>query len=146
MTRYFIHMAYDGSDYHGWQIQPNAETIQETLEYALSTLLNEPVSVVGAGRTDTGVHASFYIAHFESDSPFVNEKLVFKLNRFLPKDIVIYRIFEVPGDMHARFSALHRTYHYRMTAGKPLFERNYTHFVYGLTKIKEIQTALWQIY
>ena len=137
-------MAYDGSDYCGWQIQPNELTVQQVLEHALSTLLKQEIAVSGAGRTDTGVHASYYMAHFDLESTQAtgkdsssdtylpgSEQFVFKLNRFLPPDIVVYKISAVPDDMHARFSATYRTYHYHISSSKPLYERNYKHYVYG---------------
>ena len=90
MIRYFIELAYNGSKYHGWQIQPGAPTVQEELNKALSTLLREDISVVGAGRTDTGVHASFYVAHFEVEQQLADPgQIVYKLNRLLGKDIAI---------------------------------------------------------
>jgi len=151
MSRYFIHMAYDGSNYCGWQIQPNELSIQQVLEHALSTLLKEEINVTGAGRTDTGVHASYFVAHFDLDlstatdkaSPAVNhlpssDQFIFKLNRFLPSDIVIYNINEVPDDLHARFSATSRTYHYHISSIKPLFNREYSHYVYGDIDTKTI--------
>ena len=133
MRRFFIHMAYDGSDYYGWQIQVKEKTVQQVLEHALSTLLKREISLTGAGRTDTGVHASHFVAHFELDAAETtfSDKFVFKLNRFLPPDIVVYRIFEVPGHMHARFSATYRTYHYHIASTKPLYRRSYSHYVYG---------------
>jgi len=129
-------MAYDGSNYCGWQIQPNELTVQQVLVHALSTLLKQEIPVTGAGRTDTGVHASSYIAHFDLESTsHVNlpssEQFIFKLNRFLPPDIVIYKITPVPEDMHARFSAIFRTYHYHISTLKPLYKREYSHYVYG---------------
>lgn len=139
MTRYFIHMAYDGTAYCGWQIQPNEPTVQQVVENALSTILRQEISVTGAGRTDTGVHASKYIAHFDVEDsapqsvPFdpPGEEFIFKLNRFLPPDIVVYKIHQVPSDMHARFSATYRTYHYHISRIKPLYTRNYSLHIYG---------------
>ena len=144
MSRYFIHMAYDGSAYHGWQIQANGKTVQEVLENALSTLLQEEISVTGAGRTDTGVHASFFIAHFDtkiriqsaSFSGPDDPRFTFKLNRFLPDDIVVYGIGEVDPEMHARFSATYRTYHYHISTLKPLYNRDYTNHIYGELDLK----------
>ncbi|MDX2430736.1 MAG: tRNA pseudouridine(38-40) synthase TruA [Bacteroides sp.] len=144
MKRYFIHMAYDGTNYHGWQVQPNGLTVQEVLENALSVILQEEIKVTGAGRTDTGVHASFYMAHFDirredsygSFSGPDDPQFLFKLNRFLPEDIVIYKILEVTPDLHARFSATYRTYHYHISTRKPLFNRNYSHYVYGLLDLE----------
>jgi len=140
MPRYFIHMAYDGSDYCGWQIQPNAKSVQQVLEHALATILQTIISVTGAGRTDTGVHASFFVAHFDTSEPLENsaDQFIFKLNRFLPPDIVVYKIHQVHDEMHARFSATFRTYHYHISAIKPLFTRNYSHHIYGSLDTAEI--------
>jgi tRNA pseudouridine38-40 synthase len=127
--RYFIRLSYKGTNYHGWQIQPNASSIQEEVNKALSTVLNQEVNVVGCGRTDTGVHASDFMAHFEVAESFCFEveKLSFKMNRFLPKDIAIHEIFRVAKDMHARFDAISRTYFYRITKDKNPF-RSETHW------------------
>jgi tRNA pseudouridine38-40 synthase len=145
-----MHLAYDGTHYFGWQIQPNAKTIQQTLEHALSTLLDQEISLTGAGRTDTGVHASYFIAHFDYDpsEPDTGRKSIvhpredpflFKLNRFLPPDIVVYKIWQVPADLHARFSATSRTYQYHISRVKPLYTRSYCHHVYGELDLGEIE-------
>jgi len=131
-------MAFDGTAYSGWQMQPNAPTVQETMEKALSTLLKEDIPVTGAGRTDSGVHASSYYAHFDASRAVQVDELTYKLNRFLPEDIVIYRIFRVPDDMHARFSALSRTYHYHFVNRKTLFNRSYVYFLHNDPDIEEI--------
>lgn len=172
--RYFIELTYDGTAYHGWQVQPNASSVQETLNKALSLLLRTDVEVTGAGRTDTGVHAAQMMAHFDFPSPvageasaqgektsaaegkttrpeieiFSVEKKTFaeelsplseagrsaipdvallshKLNRLLPPDISITRIYPVPAEAHARFSAVARTYHYSVYTGKHPFFRHY---------------------
>jgi len=145
MSRYFIHMAYDGSDYCGWQVQPNELAVQQVLEHALSTLLKREIAVIGAGRTDTGVHASYFIAHFDLDSSDTNlpasKQFLFKLNRFLPPDIVIYKITAVPDDMHARFSATYRSYQYHISSIKPLYKRNYSHYVYGELDVEAINSC-----
>jgi len=140
MPRYFINMAYDGSDYCGWQIQPNAKSVQQVLEHALTTLLQAKISVTGAGRTDTGVHASFFVAHFDTGEPLEKpaEQLIFKLNRFLPPDIVVNQIHQVHDEMHARFSATFRTYHYHISTIKPLYTRNYSYHIYGPLDTAEI--------
>jgi len=120
--RYFLQCSYKGTRYHGWQVQPNALSVQEVLEKALSTLLREPVSVVGAGRTDTGVHASYFILHFDVQNPIKpNFDLAYKLNSFLPEDIAVQRVWPVSEDAHARFSALSRTYHYFISTVKDPF-------------------------
>jgi tRNA pseudouridine38-40 synthase len=132
-------MAFDGTAYHGWQIQPNGSTVQQVMEQSLSTLIREQIEVTGAGRTDTGVHASFYIAHFDTVEPLDKpDQLIFKLNRFLPEDIVVYRIQQVPEEMHARFSATYRTYHYNISTIKPLFTRKYAHYLFGPLDVGEI--------
>ncbi len=109
--RYAIHLAYNGTNYCGWQTQPGLPTVQFTLESALSTLLRTPIAIVGCGRTDTGVHASDFYAHFDLDGP-LDDNLVFKLNSYLPPDIAIFGISPVADNFHARFSALSRTYKY----------------------------------
>jgi tRNA pseudouridine38-40 synthase len=119
--RYFIELAYNGTNYHGWQSQPNAVSVQETLEKALTLLLKTPIEIVGAGRTDAGVHAKQMYAHFdypeELDAPF----WVTKLNSYLPKSIVIYNIHPVSDDAHARFDATSRTYEYHLHTFKDAF-------------------------
>lgn len=120
--RYFLELNYKGTNYHGWQIQPNAQTVQEAMEKALSTLLREEIPVVGAGRTDTGVHASFYVLHFDSEQNNLdNTNLVYKLNRFLPPDIAVSKIYKVNNELHARFSAASRTYKYYISTAKNPF-------------------------
>jgi len=113
MARYFVSLAYKGTQYNGWQVQPNAITVQQVLEEKLSLKLRQKINLTGAGRTDTGVHASFYIAHF--DIPTVLNDyatLIHGINSFLPHDIKIFQIAKVKDDAHARFDALNRTYHY----------------------------------
>ena len=112
MQRYFIYLAYDGSNYHGWQIQPNGISVQECLMKALSTFLRREIEVIGAGRTDAGVHASLMVAHFDYDGPLDTVSVADKLNRLLPPDISIYRVCRVRSDAHARFDATARTYKY----------------------------------
>ena len=116
-SRYFIHLAYNGANYCGWQRQPGLPTVQQTLEEALSTLLRQPISIVGCGRTDTGVHASDFYAHFDCDTSATTidmNVIAFKLNAFLPPDIAIYGIREVAPNDHARFDATSRTYEYHV--------------------------------
>ncbi len=125
MARYFIYLSYDGAAYHGWQVQPNAATVQQQLEEALSTLMRCPMQVVGAGRTDAGVNASLMVAHvdfpFEIDVPH----MVYKLNRLLPPDIAVATLRRVRDDAHARFDAVLRKYHYRVVTAKSPFSRRY---------------------
>jgi tRNA pseudouridine38-40 synthase len=122
MERYFIYLAYNGKNYCGWQKQPNGTTVQEQIEKGLSTLLRTPVSIVGAGRTDSGVHATLMVAHFDSELNKLDTSLLTdKLNRILPGDIFIHKIVSVKPDAHARFDALSRTYKYFITDKKDPF-------------------------
>lgn len=131
MQRYFIYLAYDGTLYHGWQVQPNGVSVQGTLMKALSTLLRREVEVVGAGRTDAGVHASMMVAHFDSDEALSPQHLTDKLNRLLPPDISVCRIVPVTPEAHARFDATSRTYKYYITTAKKPFRRGYVCRLYG---------------
>jgi len=121
--RYFIQLSYKGTHYHGWQIQPNAITVQEILTKAFSTILREDIEITGAGRTDSGVHARFFVAHFDSKHEALDKdlKLVFKLNNFLPKDIAVFRIVKVNNEAHARFDATERFYRYYIHQRKDVF-------------------------
>lgn len=121
--RYFVELQYDGAAYCGWQRQPDAETVQGVIEQRLSMLRRVPTEIVGAGRTDTGVNASFYVAHFDSDEAVDCAQLAYKLNKVLPDDIAILRIYEVEGDKHARFDAKQREYTYFLTPHKSPFRR-----------------------
>lgn len=125
--RYFIELSYNGKEYHGWQNQPNAISVQEVLEKALSTLLRETIEVVGAGRTDAGVHAKQMFAHLDTNVDFSAKDLIYKLNSFLPKDIAIHAVFEVPDDAHTRFDALSRSYIYKISLTKNVFDYNYSY-------------------
>lgn len=121
--RYFIELQYDGTAYFGWQRQPDATTVQGVIEDKLSMLLRVPTEIVGAGRTDTGVNASFYTAHFDSDKQIDCAQLCYKLNKVLPADIAIMRIYEVEPTLHARFDAKEREYTYFLTPHKSPFRR-----------------------
>ena len=127
--RYFIRFSYFGKPYHGWQRQPNAITVQQVLDEALSTLLKHHVETLGAGRTDTGVHAREMYAHFDCDIDFDADTLVFRLNALLPKAIAVRRIFQVADDAHARFDAIARTYEYWVTQQKNPFLTDAVHYV-----------------
>ena len=121
--RYYIQLSYDGTHYHGWQVQPNAVSVQELLNQSLQLILRDPeIHLVGQGRTDTGVHASFFVAHFDTAVEIKDpEKLCYRLNRFLPKDIAIQSVFPVPDTSHARFDAKSRTYQYFLSLEKDPF-------------------------
>ncbi len=129
--RYFIQLAYKGTNYHGWQIQTNAATIQETLEKALSTILKEKIETVGAGRTDTGVHTRFFMAHFEclKEQLDQDKKIIVSLNGILPLDISVQKILPVSQDSHARFSAISRTYEYHIHQQKDPFLEEYSYYL-----------------
>lgn len=145
--RYFIELAYKGTNFHGWQIQNNANTVQETLEKAISLILNEQISVTGAGRTDTGVHAEFFIAHIDTEKNISDtQKLVFRLNSLLGKDIAVYRIYEVPLDKHARFSAVLRTYQYRIHTTKDPFSQDTSLYVYQKLDFDKMNTAAQKLF
>jgi tRNA pseudouridine38-40 synthase len=178
VNRYFLHIAYDGAPFCGWQRQQNALSVQQVLEEALSALLRTTVSVVGCGRTDAGVNASKYFAHFDifvgcagivdgvgngvvgADAGNVagvgndvgagigvvagsgdDGKFLYQLNAILPKEIVVYEIYEVPGDMHARFSAISRTYKYYIHTSKNPFLNDFSFFVPFVPDIKAINKA-----
>jgi tRNA pseudouridine38-40 synthase len=119
--RYFIKFSYNGTQYHGWQSQPNAISVQETLNKAMSVILNSEIELMGAGRTDTGVHAKMMFAHFDFDASFDSKSIVHKLNSFLPKDIAVFDIMLVNQDAHARFDAKKRTYQYHIHTFKNVF-------------------------
>ena len=134
--RFFITFAYDGTRYHGWQRQPNGITVQERLEEALSAVLRAPIEVTGAGRTDTGVHASMMVAHFDLQPALMEnvattperfpQQLAYRLNRILPSDIAVQQVEPVSDNLHARFSATARTYHYYLHTQKNPFRRQYS--------------------
>lgn len=125
MARYFIYLGYDGTNYHGWQVQPNGASVQEELQRALSVLMRRPMEVVGAGRTDAGVHARLMVAHVDFDAPIDTLRMTDKLNRLLPPDIAVYRIRRVTDDAHARFNATYRRYQYHLVTSKNPFRRHY---------------------
>lgn len=118
--RYFIEFAYNGKGYFGWQKQPDVISVQEKMNNAVSTIFQQKIEVVGAGRTDTGVHASQMFAHFDIEKK-VQGDIEYKLNSILPDDITIYKVFLVPADKHARFDALSRSYEYRIWLGRNPF-------------------------
>ncbi|MEF8844615.1 MAG: tRNA pseudouridine(38-40) synthase TruA [Bacteroidales bacterium] len=142
-VRYFIRLAFKGTNYHGWQIQANAATIQETINKALSTILREEIHVVGAGRTDTGVHASCFYAHFDVRANIIYERenIIFRLNRFLPDDIAIYDLFPVKEKAHARYDAISRTYQYQITAIKDPFRRESAYYCFWKLNVEKMNQA-----
>lgn len=142
-TRYFIFISYKGTSYHGWQLQPNSVTVQKILDNALSVVLKEDISTTGAGRTDTGVHALVFCAHFDSLSQDLAEmkNLVFRLNRFLPDDVSVNAIRKVLPDANARYSAVSRTYTYYVSKIKDPFFNNASWFLHGNIDIYAMNEA-----
>lgn len=142
MQRYFIYLSYNGGAYHGWQIQPNAVSVQQCLEEALSMILRRNISIVGAGRTDTGVHAALMVAHFDIEEPLADPiSFAERLNRILPKDIAIQRIVAVTPEAHARFSATSRTYKYYVTTRKDPFMHDLRCKVHGHFDVDKMNEA-----
>jgi len=132
--RYFIKLSYKGTHYHGWQSQPNAMSVQEELEKSFSLILREKIAITGAGRTDTGVHAKNFIAHFETKNVLDTKQLkelIYKLNSYISKDIAIHNIYQVDDKMHARFDAKERTYQYFITTTKNPFATESAWYVHG---------------
>ena len=139
-------LSYDGTRYHGWQIQPNGVSVQERLQETLSTLLREPIAVTGAGRTDAGVHARMMVAHFDWKGDAIDgQQLAYKLNRLLPYDIAVSKVEMVSEDMHARFSATSRMYHYYIHTTKDPFQRAYSceiHYPLDFAKMNDAAQIL----
>lgn len=122
--RYFVELSYKGTAFNGWQRQPSAPSVQQTIEEALSTILRTPTEIVGAGRTDTGVHAAHYVAHFDCPTPIADcASLTYHLNALLPEDIALKKIYPVREDAHARFDATEREYRYYIEPRKNPFTR-----------------------
>jgi len=142
MQRYFIELAYKGTNFHGWQIQPNAVSVQECLEKALSIITREAIAVTGAGRTDTGVHASYYVAHFNSAKLNLDHPdFIHKLNSFLITDLVIFSIAKVATEAHARFDAISRTYQYHLNLRKDPFSLETSWHFYKQPDLELMNTA-----
>jgi tRNA pseudouridine38-40 synthase len=144
--RYFIEFAYKGTNYHGWQYQPNAVSVQETLNKAMSTVLKTTIDLVGAGRTDTGVHAKQLFAHFDLDSEIDIDLMVYKLNSFLPKDIVVINFYPVKDDAHARFDATKRTYEYHIHSQKNPFNEDLSWYYQNELAIDKMNEACKMLY
>lgn len=139
--RYFIEFAYNGKNYCGWQYQPHSPSVQETLNKALSVLLRKEIDVVGAGRTDTGVHARQMFAHFDYEGIIDNPELTKRLNSFLPKDIVVYRFIPLHNDAHARFDATSRTYEYHIHTFKDAFDSEGSWYNFHLLDVDKMNEA-----
>ena len=142
VSRFFVELSFNGSGYHGWQRQPNALSVQQTLEEAFSRLLREQITLVGAGRTDAGVHADQMFAHFDSSSAPINcEELVFLMNGFLPNDIALKKISKVHAQAHARFDATHRSYKYYITTIKDPFRNNVSYYLKNVPDVALMNQA-----
>ena len=139
--RYFIELQYDGGAYCGWQRQPEQPTVQGVIEDALTKLLRRPTEIVGAGRTDTGVNASFYVAHFDSEEAIDCDRIAYKLNAMLPHDIAIKRIYEVADSLHARFDAIEREYTYLLSPVKSPFRRHSAWICYYQLDVEKMNEA-----
>ncbi len=141
--RYFVEISFKGTAYHGWQIQPNALSVQEILNNALSTLLRQSINTTGAGRTDAGVHARYFSAHFDCKAfdIGIKSKIIYGLNSILPDDIAVNDIYPVISDAHARYSALSRTYEYRLCRRKNPFEKEFSWFFPNALNIELMNKA-----
>ncbi len=145
--RFFITLSYDGTRFHGWQIQPNGISVQGELQRGLSLLLRQEIIVTGAGRTDAGVHASMMVAHFDYVGELDCRQLAYKLNKLLPQDIAVQKVEQVSDDLHARFSATSRTYYYHVHTEKSPFERHYScelHYPLDFEKMNEAACILME--
>ncbi|MDR2293367.1 MAG: tRNA pseudouridine(38-40) synthase TruA [Prevotellaceae bacterium] len=149
MTRYFLQLSYDGSDFHGWQIQQNANSVQAALDAALATYFREKIETTGAGRTDTGVHASFFVAHFDCSDDNLEKNQsshLHKLNSILPKSIAIQKIKKVHENANARFDAISRTYRYYMHRSKNPFNIPYSTLLNGNVNIDLMNEAAKKLF
>ena len=143
VTRYFMFLSFEGTNFHGWQIQPNTFTVQQTLNNALSLILGEKITSIGAGRTDAGVHASIFCVHFDSYRNDIDsdKKLIFRLNNFLPADISIKSVKKVIPEANARFSALNRTYKYYVQKKKDPFKQLWSWYINFPLNVSLMNTA-----
>ena len=140
-------LSYDGTRFHGWQVQPNGISVQGELQRGLSLLLREDVQITGAGRTDAGVHAKMMVAHFDTEKEIDCQQLAYKLNKLLPQDIAIQKVEPVSNELHARFSATSRTYYYYIHTEKSPFERHYScelHYPLDFAKMNEAAGILME--
>lgn len=140
--RYFLKLAYDGTRFHGWQSQPNANTVQAVIEGALSTLFRREVGIIGAGRTDAGVHARQMYCHFDIDGEiFDPSSFLRSVNKLIGPSVAIYDLIPVSPNAHARFDAIERAYKYYITLSKDPFDRNFSHFLYRMPDVDKMNEA-----
>ncbi len=142
IKRYFLELSYDGTKYHGWQAQPNAVTVQEMLDKALSTILRQSIETVGCGRTDAGVHASQFFAHFDGPADLEHKSsFLTGLNALLPFDIAISKVHAVENDAHARFDATKRSYQYHVHFNKNPFKHGYSWLLRDIPDVSAMNAA-----
>ena len=143
-NRFFIYLSFNGTHYNGWQSQKNAISIQEVLENHLSLLLSEKIKLTGAGRTDTGVHATYFVAHFDSSNVIIKDKeyLIYRINSFLPKDIAVFDLKQVKPHANSRFHAIKRTYKYHISGTKEPFMYDFFYLI-SKEKFKAIDIDLF---
>lgn len=139
--RYFLDISYNGSNYHGWQVQTNANSVQETIESAISKILTSSIQITGSGRTDTGVHAIQQVAHFDNNKSFDTAQLVYQLNSMLPWDISINNCYLVPDEAHARFDAVERAYKYFIHQKKDPFVHGQSYYFKPVLDVQAIEKA-----
>lgn len=139
--RYFIQFAYKGTNYHGWQLQPNAVSVQEVLTKAMNILFREDFELIAAGRTDAGVHAKLMYAHFDTEKEFDAAQMIQKLNSFLPEDITVYRFFDVSDQAHARFDAVSRSYEYHIHTFKNSFLKDLSWYHFRPLNVEKMNQA-----
>lgn len=139
--RYFLELSYNGTRYHGWQKQPHAASVQETVEQALSTLFQKQIEIVAAGRTDAGVHAKQIFAHVDLSDEIDLSNFPYRLNALLPNDIAITSLVPVKDDAHARFDAISRSYEYHLNIGKNPFAQNFAYQVYHKPNVNLMNQA-----
>jgi len=139
--RYFIQLSFKGTNYHGWQLQPNGISVQGVLNKVLSIKLKENIEVIGVGRTDTGVHAKFFVAHFDSEKNIISESIVHSINSFLPDDISLKNIFPVKPSAHSRFSAISRTYKYYINNVKNSFSKEFSYYYHRKLDVVKMNEA-----
>ena len=141
-SRYFIELSFNGEPFHGWQRQKEAYTVQQCLEEHFSVFLKQNVSVMGAGRTDAGVHAKNFFAHTDIDLKGLFPKdFVYKMNRFLPHSIVLHNLYPVIDNAHARFDAIRRTYHFYLTTEKDPFMNSFSHAYFEKMDLQKMNEA-----
>ncbi|MDD4150227.1 MAG: tRNA pseudouridine(38-40) synthase TruA [Bacteroidales bacterium] len=142
--RYKLELSYFGKDFHGWQRQPNAISVQQTIEDAINVVFRDKISVSGCGRTDTGVHARKYVAHFDSENVYNNDSIA-KLNNYLPFSIAMHSIESVSTDFHSRFNAISRTYEYQICLTKNPFLRDFAWSLFTKLDVNALNIAAEQL-